>query len=225
MNGHGLRKTSSPKLVVPQVSEHESGLGVEHLQPLLQRVVDRAARRELDDQGGLLAQRLRRCRGAGPGRGSGGGRRRGCARGPSRRPSASQALAVCDQLVERGGQLRAVGLGGLGAGRRDGDQRAGGGGTGDARGGDAGRTGSAVGHRPILPAAPPEPSRARGVPIFGRRTGRKTGIRRAKQQRASTTRGSGATTTSWAAAMPSASRVASTGVFRFTSASAIGPSS
>ena len=41
------------------------GLGVEHGEPLLERVVHAAAGRELDDQVGLLAQRRRRCRAAG----------------------------------------------------------------------------------------------------------------------------------------------------------------
>ena len=57
MNGHGLRKTSSPKFVVPQVSEHESGLGVEHGQAGVQWVVDAATRGQLDDQVGGLPDR------------------------------------------------------------------------------------------------------------------------------------------------------------------------
>ena len=81
-------KTSSPKLVVPIVSEHESGSRVEHLQPLLERVVHGPARRQLDDQRGGPPDRVDRLASAARSRASAGARRRGCAGGssPHRRP-------------------------------------------------------------------------------------------------------------------------------------------
>ncbi len=57
MNSHRFRKTSSPKLTVPIVQEAISGAGVEHGQPVRLGVGDRAARGELHDQVGRLAQR------------------------------------------------------------------------------------------------------------------------------------------------------------------------
>ena len=76
---------------------------------------------QLHHQVGRLVQRGHRRRSAGPGPAWAGARRRGCGRGSSR-PRRPRTRGGGDQLLERRRQLRAVGLGGLGSGRRDGDQ-------------------------------------------------------------------------------------------------------
>jgi hypothetical protein len=96
--------------------------GLQHPQPVLVGVGDRAPGRQLDDQPGVLAQGLDGV--AQPG-------------GVQGRPGLLVAdvhvdhgglggLAVlgrADELLQRDGKLRHVGLGGLGAGRRHGDER------------------------------------------------------------------------------------------------------
>ena len=94
MNGQGLRKTSSPKLVVPQVSEHESGSasstvsrwssGSCTLPPVDSWTISEVCSRSASTVA-LQAARVERRRGA---------RRRGCAGGSSTAPAASQATAV-----------------------------------------------------------------------------------------------------------------------------------
>jgi len=56
MNGHGFKKTSPPKLDRAARQRAGVGLGVEDRQAVLERVVDRPAGRELDDQRGRLAK-------------------------------------------------------------------------------------------------------------------------------------------------------------------------
>ena len=122
MNGQGFRKTSSPKFDGAAGQRAGVRLGVEDPEPVLQRVVDRAAGAQLDDQVGRLAQRVD-----------------GVAQRPRSRRRAVSASRMCtwtrrrrrprsarglDQLVERDRQRRDVGLGGLGAGGGDGDQGA-----------------------------------------------------------------------------------------------------
>ena len=98
-------------------------LGVEHLEPVVERVVHRAPGGELHDEAGVLAQ---------------GGHRvlqpaeveRGAVlvvadvHMDHRRPGRLALTSGGDQLVERRGELRAGFLGGLRAGRCDGDQEA-----------------------------------------------------------------------------------------------------
>ena len=85
MNGHGLEEH-----VVAEVRGahgEAAGVRVRRRAPSagLERVVDRPAGGELDDQVGALPQRRDGVASAGRGRGSAGARRRGCARGSSRR--------------------------------------------------------------------------------------------------------------------------------------------
>ena len=124
MNGHGLEKTSSPKLVVPMVRLHESGSASSTLsrwssgsctEPPVESWTTRSVASRSASTGVAGAARRR---------GSAGARRRGCARGSSPRRRPRSATRRLDELLERGRQLRAVGLGGLGAGRRDGDEGA-----------------------------------------------------------------------------------------------------
>ena len=87
MNGHGLMNTSSPKLTVPQVSEHDVRLRRRGPQPVAYGSVtappvDSCTIRSVSSRsaGDGVAR-------AGPGRGWARPRRRGCARGPPpRRP-------------------------------------------------------------------------------------------------------------------------------------------
>ena len=116
MNPHGLRNTSSPKLVVPQVSEHESGSASSTVSrcssgSCTEPPVDSCTTRSVSARSGVD-------RGPQP-------------PGVQGRPVLAVAdvqvdergagrLAAprrLDELVERGRQLRQVGLGVLGAGR------------------------------------------------------------------------------------------------------------
>ena len=123
MKPHGLRKTPSPKFVVPHVREHESGSASRTVRRFVERVGDRPAGRELDDEVGGLAHPVDGLL-------------------EQRRVQRRLVLAVAhvdvdeggtrplardgglDELLRRRRQRRDVRLGGLGAGRRDGDQGA-----------------------------------------------------------------------------------------------------
>ena len=95
---------------------------VEDLQPQVERVVHRAAGRELDDEVGAVVQRL-----------DGGAEPAEVERGPvvvvadvhvdHRRAGGLAVLGRLHELLERGRELGAVRLGGLGAGGGDGDQQ------------------------------------------------------------------------------------------------------
>ena len=60
MNGHGLRNTSSPKFVVPQVSEHESGSASSTVSRWSSGSWTDPPVGQLDDQVGRLADRVHR---------------------------------------------------------------------------------------------------------------------------------------------------------------------
>ena len=121
MNGHGLRNTSSPKFVVPQVSEQESGSASSTVSRWSSGSCTDAAGRQLDDQVGGppdgLDRRAQQPRVEG----------RSVLGVPDvqvdhRRAGRLAAHRGLDELVQRGRQLRDVGLARLGAGRRDGDE-------------------------------------------------------------------------------------------------------
>ena len=99
-------------------------LGVEHGEPLLQRVVHGAAGRQLDDEVGGLAHRLDGLAQQHRRRGSAGGRRPGCGGGSATAPAASQRTAVSTSSSSVVGSCGTSALARLGAGRRDGDQGA-----------------------------------------------------------------------------------------------------
>ena len=86
MNGQGLRKTSSPKFVVPQVRRAGVGLGVEHREPL-RRAGRGRCRRSTAGRPGRSARAARATVSLSrPGPASAGARRRGRARGSAPRP-------------------------------------------------------------------------------------------------------------------------------------------
>ena len=124
MNGQGLRKTSSPKFVVPQVSEHESGSasstvsrwssGSCTLPP-----VDSWTTREVCSRSASTAAAQQ------PGSSVGAVLAVADVQVDHRRAGGLAAHRGLDELVEGGRQLRDVGLGRLGAGGRDGDEGAG----------------------------------------------------------------------------------------------------
>ena len=116
MKPHGLRKTPSPKFVVPQVSEHESGSASRTVRRFSRGSVTAASGRELDDEVGRLAHAVDRLL-----------EERRVERRlvvavahvdvDERRARALAGDGRLDELLRRRRQRRDVGLGGLGAGR------------------------------------------------------------------------------------------------------------
>ena len=126
IRSHGLLKTSRPKLTVPSVSEAASGSASRTASRCVERVGDRAAAGELDDQVGALPHGGDDLAHPRRGRASAGCRRRGRAGGS---PTAPTALAVPRRrhdLLDGHRQRRDVGLRRLRPGRGDGDEGGGG---------------------------------------------------------------------------------------------------